>query len=231
MRKAVKCNCVKVASLAIAVVMAAGLANTTLFASANIADGLDKNKTYKSDYNSFEETIKAGEQLNLELAAEGFTLLKNKDNSLPLAATNKVVVLGSQAKAPSTGGGKVESVPQRASNIYDALDRAKIEYNKTVQGVYENIDCPTINVSGQGGQASLPYENAQYMTKVAQGTQGAVEFDGEYYTAKADSALASAESSYEGYDTAIIYIARTGAEGIDTPTNNVAGNEDKNNRP
>ena len=182
MRKAVKCNCVKVASLAIAVVMAAGLANTTLFASANIADGLDKNKTYKSDYNSFEETIKAGEQLNLELAAEGFTLLKNKDNSLPLAATNKVVVLGSQAKAPSTGGGgsggqsrpgggKVESVPQRASNIYDALDRAKIEYNKTVQGVYENIDCPTINVSGQGGQASLPYENAQYMTKVAQGTR------------------------------------------------------------
>lgn len=239
MRKAVKHNCVKVASLAVAIVMAAGLANTTLFASANIADGLDKNKTYKSDYNSFEETIKAGEQLNLELAAEGFTLLKNRDNALPLAATNKVVVLGSQAKAPSTGGGgsggqsrpgggRVESVPQKASNIYDALDRAQIEYNKAVQGVYENIDCPTINVSGQGGQASLPYENAQYMTKVEQGTQGAVEFDGEYYTAKADNALASAESSYEGYDTAIIYIARTGAEGIDTPTNNVAGNEDKN---
>lgn len=234
MKKTVRRNCLKIASIAVVI---ASLANTSLFASANIGDGLDPAKKYQSDYNSFDEVIEAGEKLNLELAAEGFTLLKNKSNALPLAASNKVVVLGSQAKSPATGGGgsggqsrpgrgQVASVSEKASNIYDALDEAEIDYNKAVKGLYEEINCPTISVVGQGGQTSLPYENAQYMTKVEKGTAGAIEFDGEYYTAKADSALASAESSYTGYDTAIIYLARTGAEGCDTPTNNVAGNED-----
>ena len=223
----------------LALTMSAGMVNVPVFAAENDADSMEPATQYVSDYNSFEEVIKAGEALNLQLAQEGFVLMKNQANTLPLEAGSKVVVLGAQAKTPALGGGgsggqsrpgrgSVESVPEKGANIYDALDEAQIGYNAAVKEIYEGIDCPTIDVSGQGGQARLPYENVAYMMKAEQGAADAVEFDGEYYTANAESALASAEESFAEYSTAIVYLARIGAEGIDTPTNNVAGNEDVN---
>ena len=68
-------------------------------------------KVYTSDYASKKEAKEAGDQINLEIAKEGFTLLVNEKDALPLAQTErKVSVFGKNSVdlvLSGSGSGKV----------------------------------------------------------------------------------------------------------------------------
>ncbi|MBP1971655.1 beta-glucosidase [Virgibacillus natechei] len=89
-----------------------------------------------------EEAIKAREAADVvseEIANEGLVLLKNENNSLPLA-DKKINVFGSTAYSFKYGGGGSGSSDQtRAVNLFDALENAGIEYNRELDDYYKGL--------------------------------------------------------------------------------------------
>ena len=234
MNRTVKRKGTKVAAAVLALAMSASLGTSALLASA-ATDG--SRQIFASEYNSFEEVTEAGAELNIELASEGFVLLKNKDNALPLAADERsVTVLGESADSLATGGtgsgtqarpGPTGNtiVSANAATIFDALDAAGIEYNPSVKERYTTHVTPVQEVGGQWGGSTNPYDNAKYMNIVDAG--GDSSFAGNEYVLAEDRLLAGAESEFAAYgDAAIVVISRSGAEGCDNLTNNVLGHSD-----
>jgi beta-glucosidase len=195
--------------------------------------------TYASSYESFSKVLEAGEKLNLELAAEGFVLLKNKDNALPLATSTtskkKITVLGSasSSKTLAYGGGGSGSQSTPGGGKYGTFEKATVcgslrdagyDVNPDVEAIYENLKSKTISVEGSF-TSSTTRESGEYMTETS-GT-GVVSFDGKNYTTLADNTLSSAATSISNYnDAAVIVISRTGSEGSDNPASNVGGHSD-----
>lgn len=98
-----------------------------------MADGVEP--IYTSDYASKAEFKEAGDELNVQISEEGFTLLLNENNALPLeAAERKVSVFGKNSVnlvlgGSGSGGGSGEG----ASTIYDGLEAAGISYNRSAR--------------------------------------------------------------------------------------------------
>lgn len=88
------------------------------------------------------EGVKAREAADAiaeEIADEGLVLLKNENNSLPLA-DKKINVFGSTAFAfKYAGGGSGASDLSRAVNLFDALNNAGIEYNQELYDYYTGL--------------------------------------------------------------------------------------------
>ncbi len=227
-------------------VLALGLAGTVIaggfapvITNANAAE-LDPNKRYESRYNSTEELLKAGKALNLELAAEGFVLLKNKDNALPVADTvRNVTVLGSRADTLFLGGGGsgAQSRPtlgdrnntvasESGSTLYESLESSGFNINPRVRGRYETVN-PIFGFQCPAGPTYI--DTGHYMDKVEE--NGEVTFAGEQYNSITDGSgsLDGVESYHEDYgDAAIVVIGRTGAESTDNPAFNVPGHSNYN---
>lgn len=88
------------------------------------------------------EGVKAREDADViaeEIANEGIVLLKNENNSLPLA-DKKINVFGSTAFSFKYGGGGSGASDQsRAVNLFDALKNAGIEYNQELYDYYTGL--------------------------------------------------------------------------------------------
>ena len=83
---------------------------------------------YKSVYGSVAELKAAGEALVQEVESEGIVLLKNDNNTLPLAAGSNIALVGVTALDPvygGTGTGAVDA--SSALNFYDVL--TNVGYN------------------------------------------------------------------------------------------------------
>ncbi len=223
--------------IVVALVLAVSLIAVPAYtSSANIASTLDKTKVYESQYDSLEDTIQAGKDLNLEIAAEGFILLKNKDGALPLAKEErKVTVLGAQADSLAYGGGgsggqgtpgKNSVVAGKKTDIFDGLEAAGITANPRIRDRYLSVN--PVAMTREPSSFSTNYrESGHYMEKVTEG--GEVEFAGNSYKSIANGSLAGADGNLEMYDdAAIVVISRSGAEGADNPSHNVDGHSDVN---
>ena len=229
----------KIAMAAASVVLAASVVMPSVIAVASTSDNLDPNKMYYSEYDSFDEVTAAGAELNLQLAAEGFVLLKNKDSALPLAKTErKVTVLGQAQTALATGGAGSGSqkrpgltdndvVSETPATIFDSLEGAGFAVNPRMRERYTQLKTDSINM-GFGG--TMPVDNAKYMKKVESAGAGAVDFAGNHYVAdEMYSDFTGWDSSNSVYgDAAIVVISRAGGEGADLPTHNVTGHSDPN---
>ncbi len=178
-------------------------------------------ENFRADYDSLSATEDAAAELNIELASEGFVLLKNKD-ALPLSATEqnhaKVTVLGQQADTLATGGSGSggqnkpagENTPDSPMTIFQALDAAHIDYNPSVKEKYEEESNDPSALSN--GNA---WENGHYMEKVETPTSSTVDFDGSHYASLTTGGSLDGVS-LEGYnETALVVFSRTGAEGND----------------
>ncbi len=229
----VKRNCAKVASLLVALTM-----GTTVLGANTVAFAAQEDLGFTSEYSSYEDVLRAGEQINLQIAAEGFVLLKNNNKALPLAKDVKnVTVLGSFADSLATGGGgsgsqgrpgnsNIDVATRQASNLFDALEQGGYAVNPDVKKVYETVN-PVRMPSISGSFSTNSREGGTYMTKVDAAQEGSVEFAGNHYIAKADSSLAAVEDSYKEYgDAAVVVISRSGSEGADNWANGVAGHSD-----
>ncbi len=231
--KTVKRNVAKLTSLFVAAMMSSSVIATNVASAAT-----PMQSEFRSEYSSFTEVLRAGEAMNIELAQEGFTLMKN-NGALPFAEGGKnVTVLGTYSDNLATGGGGSGSqgrpgnndtddagvTTEQASDLFDALERGGFEVNPSFQAVYETVNNITMGAAS-GSFGSLYREGGTYMTKVEAGTEGAVEFAGNYYVDKADSSVANATIG-EYDDAAIIVMGRSGSEGADNFTHDVAGHED-----
>jgi len=215
----------KIGTLAVSLMLTSALSFSSLTAFA--ANDKARTDDVKSEYGSFDEILHAEEELNLELAAEGFVLLKNEGNALPLAQRSKVTLLGKNAYSIQDGGGGsgAASRPGNASkHIGDFVSKSVITFE---QGIEDEF---VINPEAKAAQtaAGANAENGTYMT-IAESGNGDVTLGANKYSVKADNDLAAVESSYTEYGEAVIInIMRSGSEFSDNKVHEVDNHADKN---
>lgn len=146
----------------------------------------------------------AANLLNEEIAGEGFVLLKNEGNALPISTSEdskaKISVFGKNSAdivfgGSGSGAGKSDSFV----SLYDGLRNANFELNPSLVNFYEG------SASGSGRP-----ENP------AIGTPDVTGFaTGETPQSAYDEQLKNSYAEYD--DAAVIVISRIGGEGFDLP--------------
>lgn len=91
--------------------------------------GKPGSSTFYSDYETLDGAINAALETNEQIAAEGYVLLKNEKNSLPLAENSKVSVFGKES----------------AAGVSSALKKAGFDVNQTLLDFYADNE-----LSGKG---------------------------------------------------------------------------------
>ena len=139
-------------------------------------------------------------QTALSIAEQGIVLMKNNDDTLPIAKGSNVTPLGYRYISPIYGGTGSGSVNTSSSRIYTA-QRALDEYfsvNKDVEDVMEKATARGMDADGYQG----PDEQAGFTGA----TDKIIEFDPSIYQGLEDSARGT---------TGIVFIGRSGGEGRD----------------
>ena len=206
MNKKTKSKIAKVSIVAAAMTLTTCMGVSSLFASADNVLG----KKYSSDYSSWEEIMKAGSDLNEQLAGEGFVLMKNKSNALPLASSErKVALLGKGAYTIQSGGGGSGGLG-KPNYSQASASAANIETSLTAEGFTINADVKTATGAGSNADTTM------YMTVLEEG-EGVVEFGGKKYAASETNPYK--DITIDG-EVGIINLVRTGSEGYDNKAYN-----------
>ena len=144
-----------------------------------------------------------GNQVTLEAAKEGFTLLKNQNSALPLAKGAKVSVFGKNSVSMAMGGsGSGGSTGENAKTIFDSLTAADFAYNPTLTAFYNDNAA-----SGSGRPAnSSDLDTGKVITSIPTG-----ETPWASYTQDVINSFAEYD------DAALVVITRIGGEGFDMP--------------
>ena len=139
-------------------------------------------------------------RVNDRINEEGYVLLKNVGEALPLAEGSKITVLGKNSVNLVYGGsGSSQVNPENAVTLYQSLRNAGFDVNKTVEDFYN---------SGNSG-AARPFKAPDMGTEL----QGYPT-----YEASVDKYTDSVKSSFKDYnDAAIVVLSRIGGEGFDLP--------------
>ena len=156
------------------------------------------NGKYYTDFSSFEEEQLVAKDLAIEVASEGFVMLKNENDALPLEKGARVSLFGMHSvdlvtstvgsAAGTTGANGIEM-----STLPMAMENAGFKVNPKLTGLYE------MHHALGTADNELPLE---------------------YYST-------ATTSTYNGYnDAAIIVFSRTGSEGVDKRASNVDGHSD-----
>ena len=149
---------------------------------------------YYTDYMTLAEEQLAAKELAIEVATEGFVMLKNENNALPLKEGSYVSLFGmhSVSLIPSTSGSAAGSTGANGieeSTLQDAMELAGFKVNPKLIDLYTKHE--------------------------ALGTTGN-ELPVEYYSN-------ATISTYNGYDdAAVIVFSRSGSEAKDKQASNVA---------
>lgn len=163
----------------------------------------EKEPFYTSDYTSKQESKKAGDKLNQQIAAEGSILLLNENDALPLTAKNpKVSVFGKNSVNLVLGGSGSGGISnEEATTLYDGLEEAGIEYNPKLKSFYES------SASGKGRSDS---------PALSEGSKTAPTLTiGETPLSSYNANLTSSFAAYS--DAAIVVLSRIGGESFDLP--------------
>ncbi len=173
-------------------------------------DGVES--IYLSDYDSKSETLDAANELNEQVCEEGFVLLKNEDEALPIytkksknagsSDTPKVSVFGKNSVNLAVGGtgsaGPMSTDGQKT--IYDSLEAAGYDTNPTLKAFYEDT-------KASGSERSTNSDLDSGDTVVL----STAETPQTSYTTEV-------KASYSDYsDVAIVVFTRQGGEGADYP--------------
>ena len=132
-----------------AAVLVGGIVCATTFAgsgaSVSAAAAEDYVSAFRTEASSAADALKRANDLNQKIVEEGIVLMKNNGAALPLAAGNKITVLGKNASDPIYGGGGSASGADgsgqggvRYYNLYDSLENAGFEVNPVTRAFYDN---------------------------------------------------------------------------------------------
>ncbi|HBK02616.1 MAG TPA: hypothetical protein DDY77_06275, partial [Clostridiales bacterium] len=159
---------------------------------------------YKGEYSDKKSVLKAANELNEEIAAEGAVLLKNEDNALPIAKNSKITVFGKNSVNPVLGGSgsNAASAGSGVIGIYDSLKNAGYEVNPEMRKFYED------NSRSGAGRPQSPGMNSTITGLTGFPT-------GETAVEKIDEKARSSWSAYS--DAALVVVSRIGGEGFDLP--------------
>jgi len=154
---------------------------------------------FEADFENKDEVLAAANQFNISLAEEGFTLLRNENNSLPLNRGARVSVFGNNS-VDLLYGGSGSGAGEGAKNIFDSLTAVGIAYNPALRSFYN------ASASGPGRPNSPGFGSIIPGFPTGQTTWAS-------YTA------ANIPASYatDFRDAAIVVITRIGGEGFDLP--------------
>ena len=177
-----------------------------LFGSPQIVD-VDT-ESYDYPYETIEgadtkETALAyAQSVTEEICEEGFTLLKNEGEALPITQQNaKVSVFGKNSSNMAVGGsGSGEASTEGATTIFESLTDAGFEYNPELKEFYDSDE------SGTGRDSNPSDLDSGKTISLSTG-----ETDINAYP----DSLWSSCSAYS--DAAIVVITRIGGEGFDLP--------------
>lgn len=174
---------------------------------------------YTSDYNSKQESKEAGDKLNEQIASEGFILLMNDGNGLPIRTPEsdtdtaskrpRISVFGkNSANLVYGGSGSGGGSGEKAATIYEALTDGGYEVNPTLQKFYEG------SASGEGRGAN---------PTLTTGAETAPTLPiGETPISSYTNDVISSFREYN--DAAIVVISRIGGESFDLPRAQDLGN-------
>lgn len=142
--------------------------------------GLDGNYI-NFKYDNQDDALKNAQRMTQLTAEEGMTLLKNKNNALPMAASEKVTVLGYYSWHNNMSGGEDP-----------AITKGAISLGKGIENVFgDNFNTATRDLyAATNGDFADP-----------------------------ETALASAESTFSEFSTAVITLKRNSGEGNDQKLN------------
>lgn len=151
------------------------------------------------DYANLAEEQQAARDLSVEIASEGFVLLKNANNTLPLKGAKALSLFGIHstkliASTSGSAGGSTGANGIAESTLKDAMELAGYRVNSSLEAFYKKH-----NTLGTATTYELPLS---------------------YYS----NALVS---TYMGFnDAAVITLSRQGSEGMDKQTDHVDGHTD-----
>lgn len=141
MNKVFKKKTAKISAAVAATAMAAAMTFTGGAAAfrADAAEDAEGNYYYTSDYSSRNAVLTAGRQLSRQISGEGYVLLKNDDNALPLSKGNHITVFGKNSVYPAYSGGGSGGGPSGGRvDLYEALAQTGFKVNPTLKAFYEN---------------------------------------------------------------------------------------------
>ncbi len=177
-----------------------GLADT-LFGGRRPIYNNDVVSMYPAEATSKEEALGNAQALNLKVAEEGFVLLKNEANALPLEKGAKISVFSKNSVNLSYGGsGSGGFDTSKNQNLYSSLEDAGFSMNPTLKAFYEGSQ------SGPARSANSSDLDSGSNQRIA-----AAETPQSKYT----DAVRKSYASYN--DAALVVITRIGGEGFDLP--------------
>ena len=156
------------------------------------------------DYSSRNDYIKAGSALNAQICDEGFVLLKNKDNFLPMAGNEKISVVGKSSTDLVRGGGGSGSGNVNGETAID-LQKSLTDVGFTLNGSLTSF----YKGSSSGSGRTNGNDNWKGNSEVT---------IGETALSKYSATLLASLDEYN--DAAIQVISREGSEGCDVKTCN-----------
>ena len=151
----------------------------------------DQNGKFYSDFSTYaEEQLYAG-NLNAKIMEESAVLLKNKEQTLPLAAGSNISLFGYRSYNPILGGTGSGSVGGSFESLPGSLQNAGFNLNAAVQNVYANTNYTAVITQGMGNPSTARVDGP------------VSDFD-------------SVKSSFGLFgDAAVITLGRLGGEGAD----------------
>ncbi len=174
---------------------------------------------FTSVYNSTDELVDAHYDLGERVAEEGVVLLKNENQSLPLASdTPKVTLFGMGSMYPFLGGTMGSTVTEASQkDLVTAFEEKGYAVNPTMVDIYETLGSVQTGSIETWGNVTPIYGNrpANFSTPY-EPSEPALDT----YTATTDNGGAGAATTYtdsfaEYNDAAIVVFSRPGSEGSD----------------
>ena len=173
----------------------------TLFGGQRPIYNTDVVSMYPAEATSKEEAFNNAQTLNLKVAEEGFVLLKNEANALPLERGAKISVFSKNSVNLSYGGsGSGGFDTSKNQDLYSSLENAGFSTNPTLKAFYE-------------GSQSGPVRSAN-SSDLDSGSNQRIA-TAETPQSKYTDAVKKSYASYD--DAALVVITRIGGEGFDLP--------------
>lgn len=200
-----------VAAFAVSVVMLASSAIAPHAAYAAESDTSDASVSkYTTDYDSWQDTLDAAAELNEQIGAEGFVLLKNEKSNLPFGnSVRNISLFGKNSVNPVySGSGSSGGTSGNTVSIEQSLKDAGFRVNPTLLSFYNNNE-----LSGQP-RSTMSFSSYNYHSYFA-----TAETPQSKYTQEV-------KDSYADYnDAAVVVLSRTGGEGTDLPRTSLVTEE------
>lgn len=168
---------------------------------------------YESDFSSVEELEAHDKEIAEQLTGEGAVLLKNDNNTLPLAAGSKVSTLShSSVDVVTCGTGSADIDTSKAPTWKQALEAVGFDVNPVLWDFYTN-GAGKDYVRSPGKGTSLGDRSAWHINEVPVSLYGT---NVKAADAAAGANITDVRSSFASYgDAAIVMLSRVAGEGAD----------------